>query len=176
MGIFRNGEEDMRTGIAILLFLVVSSCTRYVYYGELESPDSSGKVRRHLVYWTRTERPLWFDEVSGSIRILTECSNRTVNFDETGEGIVFRRTPGDSGLDTTVALNESCGRILKYQRIKDIPEGDLKLELHCMPLTDEFSISNHKYLMARDSSYTVRIVRKEGAAFKSGTPERPECR
>lgn len=165
-----------RKYILIIIIFFLSSCSTYVYYGKIKALDSKGKDRHHLIYWTKTERTLWFDEVSGSIRLLTECSNRTVNFDETEDGIFFRCTPQDEGVGREVALNGPCGEVLNYKKVKNIPEGNLELKIYCQALTDDFSVGMQEYLMAGDSVYVFQVVKTEKDSFADGAPPRPDCR
>lgn len=163
----------------LILFLVVAvftGCTQYVYYGVIESEDCSGEMRNHLVYWTKTERLFWFDECSGSIRLLTECSLETVAFDETEKGIIFRCTSNHKGVIHPVEIGESCGKILGVRKISEIGGGLLLLEIYCEYNPDEFTIGNHSYLKAKDQAYEFMIIKKKSSVFEDGVPKRPECR
>ena len=163
--------------LIFLLIIFLSGCgTTYVYYGILEGENSVEVEREHLIYWRKTERPLWFDECDGSIRLLTECSYETILFDETEGGIIFRCPPNHIGVTRTVSEGEPCGEILNAKKISDLNEGKLMFEIYCTYDYDEFTTGDHSYLKAQDKIYEVDIVRKKNSEFEGGAPERPECR
>jgi hypothetical protein len=162
--------------IAVLVILTLSGCSSYVYFGSIETRDSDGEMREHLIYWFRTERTLWFDEASGSIRLLTECSTRTMNFDETETGIIFRRSSEDKADSGEISINDACGRIIGYSRIEDIPEGLLELEVFCHPLPNEFSTAQRAYIMSGDTVYVFNVIRMDRDEFEGGAPKRTDCR
>jgi hypothetical protein len=84
---------------ALCSMIILSGCaSHYVYQGELSALDSASHVRTFLVYWTRTERPLWFDTAEGGVRLLTECSLNDLYFKEQENGIIFERREGDRGV------------------------------------------------------------------------------
>ena len=162
--------------IFFLLIAVFTGCNQYVYYGIIESDDCSGEMRNHLIYWTKTERLLWFDECSGSIRLLTECSLETIAFDETENGIIFRCTANHKGVTHPVDLGEFCGKIIGVKKIDELSEGVLLLEVYCEYDGDDFTIGNHSYLKAQDEPYEFNVIRKKSSEFENGVPKRPECR
>lgn len=163
-------------GSLVLLAVLLSGCTTYVFQGTIEAPDSSGTERQHLVYWSKTERPAGFDTVSGGIRVLTECSTNTMVFAEREDAIVFRRRPNDRGVGTDVPLGGPCGQVLDAERIRDLDEGVLRLTVHCEPVGDEFSVGNQAYLQAQEQPYRFPISRKKVDDLEEDTPERPACR
>ena len=166
----------------ILLIVVVGGCTQYTYHGTIEELDADGNMRTHLVYWTKTERKFWFDESSGSIRLLTQCSLRTINFDESEDGIIFYSTINDEGVlrdDESkipeIGLKEPCGRIIGVKKINQLEEGTLRLEIYCKFVAHKFASGNQTYIKARDGVYEFQIIREESLAFKNGVPKRPVC-
>lgn len=160
----------------VLMALVVAGCaTQYVYYGHLDAEDSDGVTRDHIVYWLKTERRFWFDGVEGAVRLLTECMPSTIVFDETADGIVFRRTPNDEGVFGDVAMNGPCGRVLTAKTVKELPAGVIRIEIYCRHAADEFDVGVQKaYLKARDTPYEFTVVREPSDHFPGGAP-RFEC-
>lgn len=164
-----------------LLFLFVfifTGCAQYTYYGSIEKEDSQGKIRKHLVYWTNTERVFWFDEYSEVIRLLTECSLETVAFKETKEnGIIFSCSSREQkGVDRDVEIGEPCGKILNIKKVKEFEGDTLRLAIYCqyVPEDSEFTQGNHSYLKA--GTYAFGIVKVKSSELKDGVPLRPECR
>ncbi len=165
-----------RTLFVFLLIIFLCGCAQYTYYGTIEEKDSDGNERIHLFYWTKTERKLWFDEPSGSVRLLTECSLSTVNFDETENGITFYNTGSHEGVTRSVNIKEPCGEILDVKKIDKLTEGTLRLKIYCKFIEDGFTVGNHAYLKAQDGIYEIQIARKKSTEFEDGVPRRPDCR
>ncbi|MCK4352567.1 hypothetical protein KAW65_04075 [candidate division WOR-3 bacterium] len=164
--------------LLLLLILIFVGCTQYTYYGSLESKDSQEKMRKHLVYWTKTERIMWFDECSEVVRLLTECSLETVAFKETErDGIIFRCPSKEhKGVDRNVEIGEPCGEILNAKKVKELTDDTLRLVIYCqyVPEDSGFTVGNHSYLKA--GTYAFCIVKTKSSEFKGSVPTRPECR
>jgi len=160
-----------------LLIVFLAGCgTTYVYYGTIEDENSVGEERTHLIYWKKTERPLWYDECDGSVRLLTECSRETIEFQEREDGIIFRRPENyHIGVTHTVEEKESCGEILNAKKVSELTEGKLLLKIYCTYDYGDFTEGDHSYLKARDEAYEFDIIRKKSSEFKEGVPPRPEC-
>ena len=165
-----------KTLLILLIIFAVCGCAQYTYFGSIEEQDSDGNMRTNLVYWTKTERKLWFDESSGSIKLLTECSLSTVNFDEKENGIIFYNTGGNEGVSHPVNINEPCGEILDVKKINKLTEGTLRLKIYCKNVDEEFTEGNHAYLKAKDGVYEFQIIRGKSTEFEDGVPKRPDCR
>lgn len=162
--------------LIFLLLVFISGCgTTYVYYGLFEEENSAGEEREHLIYWTKTVRPFWFDECDGSMRLLTGCSYETILFDETEDGIVFRCTPYHIGVTHTVEAGGLCGEILNTKKIGELAEGKLMLKIYCAYNYDEFTEGDHSYLQAQEDVYEIDIKRKKISEFGGNVPKRPEC-
>ncbi|MDD5530231.1 MAG: hypothetical protein PHX21_09410 [bacterium] len=164
--------------VLLLFVFIFTGCTQYTYYGSIESEDSSGKMRKHLVYWTKTERVLWFDECSEVVRLLTECSLETIAFKETEkDGIVFI-SPSEEhkGVGKIVEVGEPCGKILNAKKVKELTDDTLRLAIYCQYVLEDsgFTVGNHSYLKA--GTYAFGIVKAKSSEFKGGVPTRPECR
>ncbi len=150
-----------------LYVALLSGCSHYVYSGTILGKDSSDKVRTVLAYWTKTERLLWFDEYSGGVRLLTECSTNTIDFEEKGNSIIWE-----------VPVQGVCGTLLNARKIEELGEGTLLLMLYCNPDTsDEFVLPAQKsYLPARSRPYAFSISRQKVPDIQSGIPKPPKCR
>jgi len=73
----------MKALAVALVLAALSGCAQVAYFGRLEAQDSADTPREVVVYWTKTERMLWFDTVSGGVRVLTECSANTLDYELT---------------------------------------------------------------------------------------------
>jgi hypothetical protein len=158
--------------VFLVLWLVfLLNCTTYVFYGEIRAEDSAGEMRNHLIYWTKTDRLLWFDECSETVRLLTERSLETVVFKETGNGIIF----DDPNYRKVIHADdpELLGKILSSQKVKDLNEGVLELVLYATYDSTEFTIGDHHTLMAREEPYEFDVMKKKSSEFEDGVPKRP---
>lgn len=166
------------TIVALTTALAAGACAQYTYFGNLQARDSADKDREIVVYWTKTERKLWFDTVAGGVRLLTECSTNTLDYEEKPQGIVFLRRPSDVGVGQTIPLGAPCGKILTAPRVADLGEGTLELTMHCRPdATGDFSIpALRQYLQARDAPYRFEIHKKRTDEVEGGAPKPPMCR
>jgi hypothetical protein len=165
--------------LAATLFL--SGCAHnYVYSGTLEAEDSTGKTRKHLLYWNRTERPVWFDTAEGSVRMLPQCSLNTVAYDEQPDGIVFRARETDKqviGQAAPALKDRICGKVLNAGRITDLSEGTVEVTVLCEDApADEFSRPK-PYLKASEHSYPFPVTKREVPNFsdEGNVPKRPQC-
>lgn len=168
----------MRALALALALAALSGCAQYTYFGRLEAQDSADKPREVVVYWTRTERKLWFDTVAGGVRVLTECSTNTLDYEEKPQGIVFLRRPGDVPVGHAIALGEPCGRVLGAQRIEDLATGELNLTVNCRPDTsNEFAVTAVvNYLQAREAPYRFLIEKAPTDEVPGGAPKPRLCR
>jgi hypothetical protein len=164
--------------LMFLLIVFLAGCgTTYVYHGTLIGENSIGEEREFQIRWKKTERPLWFDECDGSIRLLTECSFEKINFDEGEDGIIFE-CPSSKHIGVThdVEVGEPCGEILNAKKIIELKEGKLKLKIYCMCDTGGFIEGDHSYLKARDEAYEFDVIREKSSEYEDGVPPPPECR
>lgn len=168
----------MRTLALALALAALSGCAQYTYFGRIEAQDSAEKTREVIVYWHRTERKLWFDTVAGGVRVLTECSTNTLDYEEKPQGIVFLLRPGDVPVERAIALGEPCGRVLGAQRIKDLGTGTLELTQHCKPdSSNEFAVTaTVNYLKARAEPYRFPIEKAPTDDVPGGAPKPRLCR
>ena len=168
----------MRAPAIVVLLAVLQGCAQYTYFGRMEAQDSASREREIVVYWTKTERMLWFDTVSGGVRVLTECSTNAIDYEEKPEGIVFLRRPGDVPVGREIALNAPCGSVLGATRVEALGTGTLDLTMHCRPDTsNEFAITALvNYVQAREAPYRFRIVKAKSDEIPGGAPKPRVCR
>ena len=150
------------TYLLMILTLVLSGCTNYMYQGQFTGQDAYGKERHFVLYWPKTEQLIGTTKAGPAI-LLTECSLTKIDFDDQPQGIIFR---GEQGLDrlagqpSTVERNQTCGKILNYAKLADVPAGNLDLEINCEPMSNDFAIQPRNYLKARQAPYQVPVVEK----------------
>jgi hypothetical protein len=166
--------------LLVALFLLTGCAHNYVYSGVLEAEDSTGKIRQHLLYWNRTERPIWFDTVEGSVRMLPQCSANTLTYDEQPSGIVFRARPTDTKIigPAEATLRERiCGEVLSAKRIKDLAEGQVEITVRCADTPQDTLDRPKPYLKARDQPYGFTVSKREVPNFSDAgnVPARPKC-
>jgi hypothetical protein len=168
----------MRALVLALVLAALPGCVQYAYFGRLEVQDSADKPREVVVYWTRTERMLWFDTVAGGVRVLTECSTNTLDYEEKPRGIVFLRRPGDVPVGRAIALGEPCGRVRGATRVQDLGTGAVELTVNCRPDTaNEFAITSLvHYPQAREAPYRFSIERAPAKEVPGGAPRPRACR
>jgi len=168
----------MRALAIALALAALSGCAQYTYFGRIEAQDSADKPRELVVYWNRTERKLWFDTVSGGVRVLTECSTNVLDYEEKPQGIVFLRGPNDVPVGHAIALGEPCGRVLGAQRVEELATGPLELTVNCRPdASNEFAITALvNYPKARETPYRFTIEKTLTKEVPGGAPKPRACR
>lgn len=158
------------------LWTLLAGCAHhYVYSGTLTAQDSQATDRQFLLYWNRTERPVWFDESEGSVRVLPQCSLNVMNYDERPEGIVFRARESDKKVIEPDRDQHLCGRILNAKQVTDLTEGPLSLTVLCTDSPPDELSRPKPYLKARPEPYEFIISRREVRDF-SEIPVRPPCK
>jgi hypothetical protein len=173
----------IKYSLVITVLWIISGCANFLYQGEITAPDSLGKERHFIIYWTKTD-PLIGQAKAGPAILLTECSPATrIDFADQPEGIVFRGMPGFErlpGQTGTVSLNQICGRVTNYHSLTEAMEGSMTIRMECAPISDEFAVQPRNYLAARPEPYTFPIVEKEKKwSFTGETlpgPGVPPCR
>lgn len=150
--------------------------TTYSYHGYLASIDNTGTQRTFLLYWSKTERLLWFDEAEGTVRLLPE-NGKVIKFVEGESGIVLRRDPAildQGGPERAVPVGGECGRVLTADLVEELPEGDVKLVIWCDGIGDEFAIGGKLIILKpRDEPYIFTIRRVEASTLPGGAPGFP---
>ena len=167
-------------GLLLALLMLTGCAHNYVYSGVLEEEDAKGKMRQHLLYWNKTERPIWFDTAEGSVRMLPQCSANTVTYDEQPSGIVFRARPADKkiiGSAEPDLRGRICGKVLSAKQIKDLAEGKVELTVLCEDTPQDDLDRPQPYLKARDQPYGFIVFKREIPNFSDvgNVPARPKC-
>ena len=157
----------------LLALLALAGCgTTYSYRGYLQAVAADEQPRVFLVYWQATERPLWFDEVDGTVRVLPE-GGAVLDFVEGDDGIVLRRGPTlDGGRDGDIRIGGVCGRILTADTVAGLGPGELLLSIWCDGVVDEFSVTPYAGLKPRDAPYRF-LIRRVEVTGAEGTPGFP---
>jgi hypothetical protein len=166
-----------RITLLLLLGLAFGCGTTYSYRGYLEAKDNTGTERTFLLYWNKTERPLWFDEVEGTVRLLPE-QGKVLAFVEGNDGIVLRRDPTilDGGGDREVPVNGECGRVLGADTVADLEVGEVAVVIWCNGIgdSDGFAIGGPFITpRSRIAPYVFIIERVEIESTAEGTPGFP---
>ena len=160
---------------SILWTLLLTGCAQnYIYSGILEAEDSRGKNRQFLLYWNKTERPVWFNTSEGTVRVLPQCSMSVMPYDERPEGIIFRARESDKKVIDPEQDTHVCGRILSGNLVEDLPEQSLSLTVLCADVPPDDLSQPKPYLKARREPYEFTVSRKEVSNFTE-IPKRPHC-
>lgn len=118
-----------------LLAFVAAGCTQYHYYAR--KPNADGRGHEALASWSVTERVLWFDESSETVRVTMQCG-RTIPFQEREGGVYVLYDPSVWANPRSVGSAQYCGQVAGIASLDEISEGDdLSLELWCTPLEDD---------------------------------------
>ena len=152
-----------RTIAVVLIALAVQGCTTYYYFGRINGQNSAGREVEALAYWQATERKLWYDTVSGAVRVKTACSLRTVTLNERDEGIVFLWEPGVVEPGGGGGPGTICGRIVGAEHMKDLGQGRLRIEILCEADVDDFTADPDRavFIAPRPGNPYVFEIRKE---------------
>jgi hypothetical protein len=167
-------HEHILRGLTIATLLLSGCAHNYVYTGTLAAEDSQGKQRQFLLYWNRTERPIWFDTAEGTVRVLPQCSLNVMPYDERPEGIIFRARDTDKKVIDPERDQQVCGRILSGNVVTDLPDDSLSLTVLCADSPVDELNQPKPYLKARPEPYTFNISRLEVPDF-TAIPKRPQC-
>lgn len=162
--------------VAIILLAglnLLAGCSSYVYSGTFEALDSFGNDREFQVYWQRTDYAFVYGVANGPVSLRTECSLNTVLFEDSDDGVVFRRRENDQAMSVRPPGESDalCGRVIGVDEISDIEDGAGTLELAswCRPMSNRPA---RAYLQGRDDPYIVDITRVKS----DEVPEPPTCR
>lgn len=164
-----------------LLLLLTTACTNTLYQADLNVLNSDGQTRQVILYWTKTEKLLG-EAKAGPIVLLTACSSRRINFDQTNSGIQFRGEPGMDRLQghlSTVSEGTICGQVENGSILTELESGPLLLSIKCEGISDDFTIGSSSYIQAREQPYQFNIQENSQWSFL-GTiieaPQPPDCR
>ena len=162
----------------LLLGSALNGCTNYVYQGSIKAEDSEGKQRQMLLYWSKTE-PLIGDEKADMAHLSTECGSLIV-FENQPQGIIFRGEPQRDRLVPELATagaasstTMECGRIKGASRLTAVGSGKVSLTIHCVPVSNEFSVKKRVYPRARQAAYVFDVTENKKWSLLGSTPELP---
>lgn len=160
--------------------LFTCACTNTVYQGKLEVLNSQGQAEKALVYWTKTEK-LIGESKAGPVVLLTSCSTRHIDFEDSADGIVFRGTPGQDrlmGQSGSVAEESECGKIENARMITELSAGPLNLNIGCEALMNDFAVLRGPfspfYIQARKEPYQFDIQENSIFSLFGTIPEAPK--
>jgi hypothetical protein len=150
--------------LAILTFLAaLTSCTNYLYQGQISGLDAYGKPGRYTLYWPKTD-PLIGRSKAGPAILMTDCSTTRLDFSEHPDGIFFMGEPDKDrlpGASASVGLDQRCGVLHSGLKLSDIRPGEIELMINCEPMpSDEMSVYPRNYPKAQSSPYLFRMVEK----------------
>jgi hypothetical protein len=91
------------------------------------------------LYWTSSERVVWYDTYTGSIRLKVKGSTNNVRFDQTANGLIFKKRQSDVG-----DIDGVCGRVLSHNFIEDI-EDTITIQITCTNVPNAFNVGNTEY-------------------------------
>lgn len=146
----------------VLLFIgFLSSCTTYIYQGHIQALDSSQTEREVMVTWSVTKKG-FFAREGDSILLLTACGT-PITFTEQPDnrGIIFYAAPGTvipSRPELVQTNKVTCGEILDYKKVEDIPPGKLRVMVFCTPKPGRFSGAANRYLKASNDPYVFTVT------------------
>jgi len=150
----------LTTYLLVICLGILSGCTNYMYQGQLSASDAYGQERQFILYWPKTEQLLGTTNAGPAI-LLTECSTTRIDFSDQPQGIIFRGEQGMDrlpGSDAAVSDDQVCGKFLSYDKLADVPPGDLALQVDCEPIPDDFAAFPRDYLKARAEPYVFPVV------------------
>lgn len=150
-------------GLLIGAALCSNACTTWQYSGQIDARTSDGRDVKALAHWQKTHRALWFDTVSGAVRVQTQCSLNTLVYSEREDGIVLALTPELELAEGVDPQSRHCGRVLDAERIGDLDTGELRVEVRCVAAIDEFSAvpGRKPFIAARAEPWVFTIERTE---------------
>lgn len=147
--------------VSCLLLASLAGCSHYFY--SARKPDADGRGHEALAAWSVTERALWFDESSETVRVTLQCG-KTIPFQQREHGVYVLYDPAIWSEPRTIHGGQYCGQVAGASELADIAEGQtLSLELWCKPVVDDegFTIDAPNL---PPGSYTFGVVQRSEAA------------
>lgn len=176
-----------RKAVFVPALLLLAACsTTTLYSSRFEARNSAGQAREFVLYWNTTTSGLW-GEKSSPVTLLTQCSSRTVQYEETpaaqsggspATAIVFRGEPGfDTAADSdSLPPGGICGRVLSADRLNRLGAGRIEFTMSCKPVDgNPFAAADDSYLQARAAPYVVPVTATKTKNLQADTPRRPSC-
>ena len=118
-----------------LLLAWLVGCAQYFY--SARKPNADGRGHEALASWSVTERALWFDENSETVRVTLQCG-KTIPFQQREDGIYVLYDPTIWSAPRAIAGAQYCGRVEGATELADLAVGQpLTVELWCQPVSDD---------------------------------------
>jgi hypothetical protein len=118
-----------------LVLVSFAGCAQYFY--SARKPNADGRGHEALAAWSVTERALWFDESSETVRVTLQCG-KTIPFQQREHGLYVLYDPTLWSEPRTIDGAQYCGQVQGATELADIVEGrELALELWCQPALDD---------------------------------------
>ena len=134
------------------------------------------------LYWSKTDRLIGTSK-AGPVILMTECSTRRLNFDETEAGIVYRGEPGRDRVavqNETIADGTVCAKIETQSKLTELQAGELVLTMLCEAVYDEFSIQEGlytpAYLQSREAPYRFYVRENKSWSLFGEMPKAPDLK
>jgi hypothetical protein len=127
--------RPLAQALCYLVLVALAGCSHYFY--SARKPNADGRGHEALASWSVTERALWFDESSETVRVTLQCG-KTIPFQEREGGVYVLYDPTLWSEPRTIAGADYCGQVQGAIELADIVEGQpLSLELWCQPVVDD---------------------------------------
>ncbi|HKP55159.1 MAG TPA: hypothetical protein VJV78_00485 [Polyangiales bacterium] len=126
----------MLRALAISFVLAqLAGCAQYFY--SARKPNADGRGHEALASWSVTERALWFDESSETVRVTLQCG-KTIPFQQREDGIYVLYDPTIWSEPRTIGDAQYCGRVEGATELSSLAVGQaLRVELWCQPVQDD---------------------------------------
>ena len=161
---------------AMLLVASVSGCANHVFQGTTSALDSQGEERQVVLYWTKTD-PLLGKAKAGPASLLTQCGV-PITFVERENGIVFRGIPGQDHITVGEGVDDPdmiCGRLNGPAKFTSIEDGNISVNVFCVPVINEFSEAKRRsHIASREEPYQFSITSTTKRSLFGGLPPVPE--
>lgn len=168
---------------------LLGACTNRMYVAERDVTNSLGEPQKSILYWPATE-PLLGESKAGPIVLMTACSTRRLQFDDSATGIVWRADPSDQVVyppessGKAADVDTACGRIETTSAIAELGAGPLAVSIFCQATGDEFAVRaggyKPEYIRASETPYAFDVREGDSRWSLFGTtlpaPEPPACR
>lgn len=159
-----------RLVLGCLLASLLAGCTQHYFSARM--PNADGRGHAALASWSVTERALWFDESSETVRVQLECG-LTVAFQEREGGIYVLDDPSVWSGARALAGGTYCGRVVGASTLLDIAAGEpLTVELWCDRRWDDEELTLAAPILPPGEHTFEPVQRSEHAAALAPCPAR----
>lgn len=121
--------------IVLASLVILTGCSHYFY--SARKPNADGRGHEAVASWSVTERALWFDESSETVRVTLQCG-KTIPFQQRENGLYVLFDPTVWSEPRTLGGEQYCGQVTGATTLADLQEGrPLSLALWCKPVIDD---------------------------------------